>query len=132
MNKLSGHISEVKVNGALSQVTVAISETSHLKVIVIENPETASYLRIDNPVSVIFKETEVVLAKNDQKLSLLNKIKGEVRLIKRGVLLSEVGLNTEAGTVHAIISTEALDELDLKISEKVTALVKQNEIMLAE
>ena len=132
MNKLSGHISEVKVNGALSQVTVAISKSSQLKAIVIESPETATYLQIANPVSVIFKETEVILAKHDQKLSLLNKIKGEVRQIKKGVLLSEVGLSTEAGPVRAIISTEALDELDLKISEKVIALVKQNEIMLAE
>ena len=132
MNRLSGHISEVKADGALSQVTVKLSAGTVIKAIVIENPETAAYLRKDHPIYLIFKETEVILSKEEQKLSLLNKIKAKVNKIRKGTLLSEVHLRSADGPIRAVISSEALDHLNLKVEDPVIAMIKQNEIMLGE
>lgn len=132
MNKLSGHISELKVNGGLTQVTVQLPSRETMRAIVIENPDTAGYLRKEHPVNLIFKETEVILSKAEQDLSLLNRLKGEVQHIRKGELLSEVGIRTGSGDIRAVISTDALEQLHLEVKDRVVAMIKQNEIMLGE
>ena len=133
MNRLKGRIEEVKVNGNLSQVLIMIGEETVFYSIVIETPETASYLVKGNQVDVIFKETEVILAKgNPEGISLINRIPGEIQDMKLGKMLCQVSLATEAGPILAIVSREAVDILQLRKGEQLTAMVKLNEVMIAE
>ena len=133
MNRLKGQIEEIKVNGNLSQVSILIGKDTLFKSIIIETPETVSYLVKDHQVDVIFKETEVVLAKGKtDNISLINRIDGEIKELKKGKMLCEVILATEAGIVTAIVSRDAFDILDLKTGETLTAMVKLNEVMIAE
>ena len=131
MNKLAAHISEIKVSGALSEVTVKLAGNIPLRVIVIENPETVSYLTEGHPIEVIFKETEVVLAKNSPEVSLMNKIEAKIEHIRKGELLSEISLRSAAGVIKAVVNSDAVESLDLKAKDIVLAMIKQNEIMLA-
>ena len=133
MNRLKGSIEEVKVSGNLSQVAIKIGDKIRINSIVIETPDSASYLMRGQSVDVIFKETEVVLAKgNVDNLSLINRIPGEIREVKQGSILCEVSLITDAGPVLAIISREALDSMALGTGDRITAMVKLNEVMIAE
>ncbi len=132
MNKLAGHISAIKVSGALSEVSVTLKGNISMRVIVIENPDTASYLNPGHPIEVIFKETEVILAKNDPQVSLMNKIEAEIEVIKEGELLSEISLRSEAGNIKAVVNSDAVAVLGLKVKDQILAMIKQNEIMLAE
>ena len=133
MNKLKGSIGNVEVSGSLSMVTISIGNSTSFKSIVIETPETAPYLQDGKPVNIIFKETEVILAKgNPEGISLINRIPAEVKDIKAGEILCEVNLTTEAGPVSAILSRHAVDLLSLKKGDLVTAMVKLNEIMISE
>jgi len=133
MNSLEGHIKEVQVNGNLSLVTVALSDQILFKAIVIETPETASYLTPGHLVKVLFKETEVIIGKDIKHLiSLQNQVRGVIRTIERGLLLSNIMINTPAGDISSIITTNALDQLSLEEELTVCAMVKTNEIMLSE
>ena len=132
MNRLAGHISAIKVSGALSEVSVTLKGNISMRVIVIENPDTASYLNPGHPIEVIFKETEVILAKNDPQVSLMNKIEAEIEVIKEGELLSEISLRSEAGNIKAVVNSDAVAVLGLKVKDQILAMIKQNEIMLAE
>ena len=133
MNRLKGSIQEVKVSGSLSQVKIKIGNKTSINSIIIETPESAPYLMRGQSVDVIFKETEVVLAKgNVENLSLINRIPGEITAVKQGSILCEVSLTTDAGPILAIISREALDSLPLGPGDRITALVKLNEVMIAE
>lgn len=133
MNKLKGQISKVKVHGGISQASISLGQGIDINCILIETPETASYLAPGIQVNVIFKETEVILAKGDEfQLSLQNRIPGKIRAIKTGELLCEVTVETVPGTVTAIVSRDSLDALGLKKGEAVMAMIKQNEVMLSE
>lgn len=133
MNSLKGHIKEVEVNGSLSLVTIALSDEIFFKAIIIETPETASYLSEGHLVKVLFKETEVVIGRDIKHLiSLQNQIRGEIKRIERGLLLSNIIINTPAGDISSIITTNAVDQLSLKEKLTVYAMVKTNEIMLSE
>ena len=133
MNSLKGHIKEVQVNGSLSLVTVALSDQILFKAIIIETPETASYLTAGHLVKVLFKETEVIIGKDIKHLiSLENQLRGIIKRIERGLLLSNILINTPAGEISSIITTNAVEQLGLKEELTVCAMVKTNEIMLSE
>ncbi len=132
MNVFSGHISDIQVNKSLSMVSVRISERVELKTILVETPETASYLSVGNIVNVLFKETEVIISKEEYPLiSVQNKIKATIEEVKKGLLLSKLTLKTEIGAVASLIATEVLDEMALTENQEVIVMVKINEIMIS-
>ncbi len=133
MNRINGKITEVIADGALSQVFIAIASGIEIRSIVIETPDSASYLKKGSDIQLIFKETEVILTRQGKDpISILNKIPGTVEDIKKGTILCEVMISTVAGSIAAVISREATDDMELAIGDAVVAMVKQNEIMLAE
>ncbi len=132
MNILKGEIASLKVQGALSLVMVAVSSV-RLSTIVIDTPETVSYLRVGNTVKVIFKETEVIIGKGtSHNISLQNKLAGTIRSVESGEILSKLVLDTVAGEITSIITANAVSQLELKEGTAVTAMIKTNEIMLSE
>ncbi|MEH0153252.1 TOBE domain-containing protein [Limibacter armeniacum] len=132
MNRLSGHITNIRVSGSMSLVTVKVA-TIELQTIIIETPETAAYLKVDHPIHILFKETEVVIGTDtEHAVSLTNKIKGSLAVIEKGSLLSKLTIESEVGNLIAIISSDAVRQLDLQQNDTVIAMIKLNEIMLSE
>lgn len=132
MNVFKGKIIEVKVNGELSLVSIQVGEFKFSS-IVLDTPETCSYLHPDHPVKVIFKETEVIVATGEiQPISLQNRINGTIFTIESDNLLSKVVIGSSIGNVTSIITTNAVNQLGLKVGNRVTALIKTNELMLAK
>ncbi|WP_373057635.1 molybdopterin-binding protein [Zunongwangia sp. H14] len=132
MNKLKGEISAIESSGSLSMLDILVKGI-HLKVIVVETPETASYLKTGKKMNLLFKETEVVLSKNPAlSISIENSIKGTVTAITKEKLLSKVELASPQGNISAVVSTEKLVEMQLKENAEVLVMLKSNEIMLSE
>jgi molybdopterin-binding protein len=132
MNRLLGRITAIECNELLSLVDVTVGGDT-FTAILLETPATAPYLAVGMAVWVMFKETEVSLAKNlSGQISLRNRIKGTVQHIRRGELLSEVALDCHGKTVISIITTRAVVRLELAEGDEVEALVKANEVTLME
>lgn len=132
MNSFQGNISDIEVSGSLSLVTVRVNSEISLKAIVIETPDTAPYLARGTEINVIFKETEVVIGlENNLPISLQNRINGTVASIEKARLISKIVLQTSAGNIGSVISTEAIRQLKLRKGLPVTAMIKLNEIMLS-
>ena len=132
MNILKGHIAEIKVNGDLSIVRVNVGG-SIFSTIVIDTPETASFLKLGNEVKIIFKETEVIIGVGDMSgISLRNKIVGTVSRIDADILLSKLTLTTDLGEISSIITSNAVEQLKIKLGMEVTAMVKTNELILSK
>ena len=132
MNILKGTISAIKVSGNLSLITINVKDLK-LTTVIIETPNTVSYLKEGNPINVIFKETEVVIGKGSTiTISLQNKIEGTIVEIEKGELLSKLTIETNVGKIVSVITTNAVNKLQLNIDVKVTAMIKTNEIMLSE
>lgn len=133
MNSLKGNIHNIEENGNLSLVTVKISPDILIKTIIVETPNSASYLREKHPINVLFKETEVVIGTDvDHDISLQNRIPGIICDIQKGALLSKIVIKTNVGLIESIISTRATNTLKLTLDQRVRAMIKLNEIMLAE
>lgn len=132
MNRLRGRISAIESNGHVSLVDVAVG-SDIFTAILLEAPDCASYLCVGNEVEVLFKETEVSLAKELSGLiSLRNRIRSTVTQIRPGEILSEVLLDYQGLPVTSIVTSRAIARLELKPGDEVEALIKANEVSLME
>ena len=130
MNKITGQIAAIECNRHMSLVDVAVGDDI-FTVTLLETSETAAYLKVGSNVSLLFKETEVALAKNLSGLiSLRNRFSVTVVNIKRGDILSAVELDYAGTLLVSVITTRAVDRLQLAIGDQAEALVKANEIAL--
>lgn len=133
MNKLSGSIVAIEVSGEMSLVTVGLKADLRLKAIVLETPASASYLAVGESVHLLFKETEVVIGnQEDHAVSMQNRIKGKVKKIESGKLISKLTIDSPQGDILSVISTNAVRQLGLEQNSPVTAMIKLNEMMLTE
>jgi molybdopterin-binding protein len=132
MNKLRGRITRIESNDHISLVDVDVSGDSFTATL-LETPEDAPYLKVGNAVDVLFKETEVSLAKGLSGLiSLRNRINTTVKQVRSGVILSEVVLDYRGQAISSIITTRSIRRLDIKPGDGVEAMVKANEVTLME
>lgn len=132
MNRLRGRISHVESNGFVSLVDVVVGQDS-FAAILLENPASAPYLAVGCEVNVLFKETEVSLAKNLTGLiSLRNRMAATVRSVRRGAVLSEVELDYQHTVVKSIVTTRSIERMAIAPGDAVEALVKANEVTLME
>lgn len=130
MNTFPGTVTHIESNGQLSLVDIAITGGS-LTATLLEAPGTTAYLNIGASVRVMFKPTEVSLAKQLQgMISLRNRLPCSVIAIERGALLAAVTLAYANTTLQSVITSRAVDALQLRVGDQVEALIKANEVVL--
>ena len=132
MNIFSGLIASIKVSGNISLITINVNNI-FFKTMVIETPATAAWLKMDSPIHVIFKETEVIIGRGlEHSVSLQNKVPGKIIDIEKGELMSKIIVDTAVGNIVAVISLDAVLQLNLQVGETVSAMIKTNEIMISQ
>jgi molybdopterin-binding protein len=132
MNKLRGRITQIESNDHVSLVDVDVNGDSFTATL-LETPDDAQYLKVGNVVEVLFKETEVSLAKGLSGLiSLRNRVSAQVTRVRSGVILSEVVLDYRGQQISSIITTRSIARMAIKAGDEVEAMVKANEVTLME
>lgn len=130
MNQFKGQVAEVISEGELSLVRVQVGDVT-FTTIVIERPEDHPHLQKGHPISVLFKETEVVIATtSDLPISMQNRISGVIEQVQKGKVLSSITLKSKIGKVKSVITSGSVDRLALTPGKTVCAFIKTNEIML--
>ncbi|MDP3914437.1 MAG: TOBE domain-containing protein [Bacteroidota bacterium] len=130
MNKLAGKISKMQQSGAILLVDVDV-DGHGFSAMLIESATQLAWLREGNTIDLIFKETEVSLAKNlSGMISMRNRMNCTVKHVERGELLSKISLQFLKYTITSAITSRSVDSLDLKVGDEVEALVKANEVSL--
>lgn len=66
------------------------------------------------------------------RLSARNQLAGTVQSIKEGVVTAEVVVKLDGGEeVVSVITVEAVHSLGLKVGDKVRAIIKSTEVLIA-
>jgi len=131
MNVLIGNITGIHGSESLSLVKIEVGGVIFTSII-IDTPESEVYFKIGNRVNVYFKETEVIIAKNELlNISIQNKIPCTIISMKLGEILTELHLRFEDFEIKSLITTNACKTLNLKNGDAVLALIKTNEISLS-
>ncbi len=61
-----------------------------------------------------------------------NQFKGSVVFIRIGDVVSEVEIETAAGIVSAVVTTQSVERLGLKVGDEALALFKATEVLVAK
>jgi molybdate transport system regulatory protein len=130
MNRLPATIRSIQHSEAILLIDVSV-ENELFSALLIESGTQPTWLREGETVDVVFKETEVSLAKNlSGQISTRNRMKCSVLAIDRGELLSKVKLLYQNHVIYSAITTRSVDALKLKEGDLVEALLKSNEVSL--
>ena len=130
MNKLLGKIIRIESSEHMSLVDIDVSGEVFCSV-VLETPQTAAYLIEGAAITILFKETEVSIAKNlSGQISLRNRFHGVVHSIECSNILAKIILNYKNTQITSIITSRSVDKLALKKGDEVEWLVKTNEVSL--
>jgi len=90
------------------------------------------YRRVEGYVGEILGDEEYWEAVG-LKISARNRLRGVVKEVEKGMVTAKVRLEIEApAVVTAIISREAVEELDIKPGDKAEAVIKATEVMVAK
>lgn len=130
MNILTGIIQNIEQSGAIMLVDVDV-DGQIFSALLIASATPADWLQKMNTVDLVFKETEVSLAKDLSGLiSLRNRMLCQVLKVERGALLSKITMQFCKHTIASAITTRSVDLLRIEVGDIIEALVKSNEIAL--
>ena len=90
------------------------------------------YMRVEGYVGEILGDEEYWEAVG-LKISARNRLRGVVKEVEKGVITAKVKISIDTPVVvTAIISKEAVEELDIKTGDNVEAVIKATEVMVAK
>ena len=64
------------------------------------------------------------------KISGRNKLQATVKEIVKGGVMAKIVMDFKGDELVAVITNDSVEDLDLKVGDKVTALVKATEMMV--
>jgi len=130
MNCLKGQIVALTQSGAIVLADVDV-DGQHFSAMMIDSGSPTPWITVGKQVELVFKETEVSLAKDlSGKISLRNRIPCVVKQFDRGEVLTRIELTYKTHTIVSAITTRSFDWLEIGIGDAVEALIKANEISL--
>ena len=132
MNQLKGTITEIRSVEGLSLVKVKTANETVFSSLVLGDTGSTEWLIEGKPVKLHFREIEVMISTDAQlNISIQNRLPCTVHSLNTGEILSQVNLMFGETPVTAIITANACMQLNLKVNDKVVALIKTNEISIS-
>ena len=123
--KFESHKSSTNPNGDLANQTIA--NPAIFSAIMLEFAEN---LTLGRECNVIFKESEVMIASADSRISARNRFLSRIVKIECDEIFARIFLDFEGTQITALITKEASLELNLREGEIVLWFVKANEVMV--
>lgn len=130
MNRIKGTITAIETDEGISLVTVeAVGQL--FSSVVIDTPQTAPYLRVGNPVFLVFKETEMAIGKDlSGGLSIRNRFAATISAIEESSVLAKITLDFNGQQLVSMITTASSRRLKLQVGDRIEGLVKTTEMSL--
>ncbi len=128
MNTFSAKVEDIKSDPFFSCITVRANDME-LKLLKTEVPK---WLHIGDEVECRVQEAAIAICKGAKEgsVSIENHLSGELQHFRKGVVLSEVSVDTPCGKLNSLITTDAFERMELCEGCNVTLLLKAVDIKL--
>ncbi len=127
MNKLTALITGIEQHESLFLIDLDASGIPLAMLLFDLNP----VFKIGSRVHVLFKESEVALAKElSGEMSFSNRFTATIVAINPGGILADVSLQCRAGELASIITMKSAKRLELTEKKEVTVLIKASQLSL--
>ncbi len=131
-NQLKGTVTSIIEGKVNDEVVIDVSGTT-LKAVITKEAVTEMGLTAGSEVYAIIKASFVMIAKDKPgRISTRNVLETVVSDIVEGAVNCELKLSLGNATLTAVITEEAVKELEIAKGETVYALIKASSIILAQ
>lgn len=128
MNKLTGTIQDIEIDGDISIINILIGNTS-FSAITIDEALPMS-LNLGDDVTMGFKETAMSIGKGiSGGLSIRNRFKAVIKSLTTGKLLTKLVLDFQGHDLISVITTASAKRMNLQIGDQVEGLVKTTDMV---
>jgi molybdopterin-binding protein len=129
MNRLVATVSSIDSMQSLNIVEFTLGNQR----LTMMSLELGDDIALDTSVRLTVKPSHVTLAKNlSGMLSHSNRLNATIKSIQKGKLLSIVELMVEGFSVESMITTKALDTMQLQKGEALEMLIKASDLSIVE
>lgn len=136
MNKIRVKIANILKSGSIALVKLdSLESNAQLTALVLDfqsdsrdNFNVASNLTLGAECNAIFKESEVMIALLDSRVSARNCFKARITEIECDEIFARIFVDFES--ITSLITKEACEALNLKIGDEILWFVKSNEVAL--
>ncbi len=92
----------------------------------------AEFRQVETYLNKVLSEPNSLKVR-ELKLSARNQLKGKVVSVEKGVITAKVKVEVKMPvTITSVITKEAVEDLDIKVGDEVTAIIKSTEIIVAK
>ncbi len=128
MNTLVARVESIKSDEFFSCISVRIENT----LFKLLKTETPKWLQIGDEVECRIQEAAISICKGAKEgsVSIENHLSGELQHFRKGLVLSEVSVDTSCGMMNSLITTDAFERMELCEGCSVTLLLKAVDIKL--
>ncbi|MDA8388282.1 MAG: TOBE domain-containing protein [Nitrospiraceae bacterium] len=132
-NFLPGTVSDIKRGQVMSVIRLELKGGNAVTSIITNESADRLGLKTGASALAVIKATSVIVGKvaGEVKLSARNIIKGNVQMLKEGMVMAEVVLDIGGGnTITSIISDDSAKRLGLKEKDEAYAIIKATSVMM--
>ncbi|MCK9492573.1 MAG: TOBE domain-containing protein [Sulfurimonas sp.] len=129
-NELSGKITEIKSGGVMSEVVIKVSDEISVCATITNDAKESLSLSVGGEISAIIKSSLVILSKEKVSASARNNIKTVVVDVTKGAVNSTVKLKIADKNLCAIVTNDAIEDLQIKKNDSVYAIFKASSVIL--
>lgn len=132
-NIFPGTISAVVNCSINTELELTLVDGDKLVAIVTESSVKSLGLVVGKAATALIKAPWVILLAGEgkQKLSARNQLCGKVQSLIKGAVNTEVALELSGGTLlYAVITNDAVKELQLSVGTPATALIKASHVII--
>ncbi|QKF82429.1 TOBE domain-containing protein [Halarcobacter ebronensis] len=130
-NELTGKISDIQVGVVMSEVKLDVNSGIHISATITKESVDSLGLTKGMEVTALIKSSSVILSKEPLKVSARNTIKGTIKELIKGAVNSEVKLSIgDNGTIYAIVTNDAVEDLGFSVGETAYAIIKASNVIL--
>ncbi|MDO9055904.1 MAG: hypothetical protein Q8M43_02550 [Sulfuricurvum sp.] len=128
MNTFAARVQDIKSDQFFSCINVNVNGID-LKLLKTQLPK---WLRIGDEVECRIQEAAIAICTGTKEgnVSIENHLVGELQHFRKGLVLSEVSVDTPCGMMNSLITTDAFERMHLCEGCEVTLLLKAVDIKL--
>ena len=132
-NQLKGKIVEVTKGATTSHVRIDIGHGVIVTSSITNEAVADLGLKPGDEAWAVIKASDVMIGKNDMKLSARNQLKGKIIEVIKGVTTSHVRIDLGHGIiVTSSITNEAVADLGLKKGDDAWAVIKASDVLIGK
>lgn len=132
-NQISGRVEYIEQEKVNASIFIKLKSGYTIVSVITKSAVGSLSLSVGDEVTAIFKSSSVLLTKDlTLNISARNKFQGEVIKITKGEINSEVMIDIGGDTIAAVITTESVKSLGIKVGDNLSAVIKSSDVMIGK